>query len=149
MTADPPKKRKWFQIHLITACVLMLVASYLVYLGVRLDYTMYWTTDKSLAIGNNQFVQYDLPPKEASPDELYGRKRAYGWPVPLYSIYDGVMVKNGTWTRDTTIQARESFASIKFFIFDALLAAFAILSTAVTLEYLIRRRERTRQEPRP
>ncbi len=33
MTADPPKKRRWFQVHLSTACALMLAGSGLVYIN--------------------------------------------------------------------------------------------------------------------
>ncbi len=51
MTADSQKKHRWFQVHLSTACILMLVAGVLVWLNAQTHQSVYffWGNDGQTA----------------------------------------------------------------------------------------------------
>ena len=134
MTADPPKKRRWFRIHLSTAVVLMLVATGLVWANVR-------SSPKSKAkFAVQRFFQIIPEP------------RTRGWPWQYQTFYDDPdtqatfydIVQEG----QGLIQIEATAINLKLLLLDILAVIAILAATAFASESLIRRRSRKQQEPR-
>jgi len=120
MTADPPKKRRWFQVHLSTAIALMLVSAVLVWANMRVQDVPY-ENHADLFRAN-----YGWP-----LTAVY--REAEKWPIGslLYPIGESYYVID--WEKGVPLNCSSALA---------ILAA-----TAFACEWLIRRRERKYQEP--
>jgi hypothetical protein len=115
-------KRRWFQIHLSTALIVMFVASLIIWANTRIFRGGSLLTDGNLV--PNQYV-VDL-------NTLFGRGQyieARGWPFRYqYTLKDNLEFLNLWWSLPM----------------DLVVMVTVLLLTVVVTEHLIRRRDRGR-----
>ena len=118
MNDDAPRKRPWFQIHLSTAVVLMVVAGVLVWANVRKPVVL---------IRNSRIIELDR----------------MGWPWNAESSIGGYLDQ----TPDQAIRnARLRYFGTSEFYLNLITALAILTAVAVGCEYLIRRREKAMKQ---
>jgi len=133
MTAERVKKRRWFQVHLSTAVLLMLTSGFL-----------FWANLSTTAVNKYaESIDYD------------GHHETSGWPFEAQYIitipkdigvaaqYYGVKDPSLTLKKDLTLKKWRRGG----FILNFLVALAILATTAFACEFLIRRRARKQQEP--
>ncbi|MCK6472591.1 MAG: hypothetical protein L6R28_12675 [Planctomycetes bacterium] len=143
MTNAPPKKRPWFQLHLSSCVVLMILAGAIV--------------------GANCLGRKGYAENADGSERLVYTYRTYGWPWDVWTEFTDVeRFENGRFirsidryeaaTKPGTSALNNPWGKIAARALKNALVGLSILAvTALACEWIIRRRERARaaQEPAP
>ncbi|MCK6470943.1 MAG: hypothetical protein L6R28_04275 [Planctomycetes bacterium] len=133
MTVEKPKCRAWFQLHLSTCVVLMVVAGALVWANVEIRF-------EGETIGLNPAGQPQKNPARRACG--VAEKHDQGWPFNFRTSYKA----QGEHPYELHIDAKWGSGA---FVMDICIAIAVLVLAAFLCEYLIRRRERMRQDPAP
>jgi len=152
MTADPPKKRRWFQLSLTTLIVLILVAGVLVWANLVQKRTL--KPPRTLVALSHVVVPKGIKYFEFGPMYIAWS----GWPLPnkvsrkLYTSIGGnpTFVNAHGLTFSRLGMEFHDGNSVFGMIANILTGLVILLVTATIIEYFIRRRSHTKQqEPSP
>jgi uncharacterized membrane protein len=146
---EPPKKRPWFQFHLSTAIVAVLV------LGALMGANLTPTRESVRTEGSwSEFVALDRAVDRVVPPKLL-RTRLYGWPEDPCCVRDYVSLNGRHWQSEGGLEFDWSTRGHPRWSLPALLAydlAVWVLVLAVPVlacEFLSRRSSTTRARLRP
>lgn len=125
MTGAPPKPRPWFQLHLSTCVVLMVVAGVLAMLNFRSPHMPIWW-DQDIT------------------------RRSFGWPLEVvHTLSDGDANRFEPYRWGDSGSFEINYDAVLKICLNALLNLMIMIGAARLSEYLIRRRARKRQDPAP
>ena len=137
MTAETAKKRNWFQVHLSTTCVLMLVAAGLVWLNVP----MVKGAELKHPVDRGTYVHYEIW-------EMHGR----GWPWDFQTSWEQVDTLSSL---ELVVKGRPPWHLESatywyrwYLVYNILVALGILTGVGVAVEWVVWIRERKQQESR-
>ena len=149
MSDDAPRKRSWFQIHLSTAVVLMVVSGLLMWVNVQTRVTrtqeILFEEEADGGFSSTTFRSWDhdIGDQEAQPDKQYEYWSEMGWPVACAEDH-GIWIMSGQGKR----KFKHFYFGLDRWVALNLGVALAILTAvAVGCELGVRRKSACRDKP--